>query len=89
MEGALVLELRDAGCRFQGNLGSFAGYYGPDVKERALLFLQHGVYSCVGSDAHRVQDLSDLLKKGYQAVTAAIGEQEAKRLLRGGLQGDP
>lgn len=87
MEGSFVLELRDAGCRFQGNLGSFAGYYGQEVKERALLFLQHGVYSCVGSDAHRLQDLADLLRRGYDVVTATIGEREAKRLLSGARPG--
>ena len=83
MEGSLVMELRDAGCLFQGNLGSFAGYYGVEVKERALLFLRHGVYSCIGSDAHRSEGLAALLESGYEAVAAAIGEEEAKRLLRG------
>lgn len=87
MEGSFVLELRDAGCRFQGNLGSFAGYYGQEVKERALLFLRHGVYSCVGSDAHRVERLSDLLKSGYAAMKATVGELEANRLLSGALPG--
>lgn len=83
MEGSLVLELRDAGCRFQGNLGSFAGYYGMEVKERALLFLRNGVYSCIGSDAHRSEGLATFLKSGLETVAATVGGEEATRLLRG------
>ena len=83
MADALVLKLRDSGCRFQGNLGSFAGHYGSDIKERALLFLQHGVYSCVGSDAHRSERLASMLAAGYDAVLAAVGEEAASRLLAG------
>lgn len=83
MEDSLVMELRDAGCRFQGNLGSFAGYYGVEVKVRALLFLRRGIYSCIGSDAHRSEGLATTLTSGFEAVAATIGEEEAKRLLRG------
>jgi len=83
MEGALVLQLRDCGCRFQGNLGSFAGFYGSDVKERAILFLKHGVYSCVGSDAHRCDGLAAMLAAGLQAMVAAVGEEGANLLLAG------
>jgi protein-tyrosine phosphatase len=83
MEGALVLKLRAAGCRFQGNLGSFAGFYGGEVRERALLFLRHGVYSCVGSDAHRSEDLAAMLSAGYEAVLAEVGAEAADRLLAG------
>lgn len=83
MEGALVLKLRGSGCRFQGNLGSFAGFYGSDIKQRALLFLKHGVYSCLGSDAHRSERLASMLSAGLEAVVAAVGEEAAYRLLVG------
>jgi len=83
MEGALILRLKDAGCRFQGNLGSFAGFYGSEVKQRALLFLKHGVYACLGSDAHRSERLSSVLSEGLLAIVEAVGEDAAYQLLSG------
>ena len=78
-----LLTLRKAGCRFQGNLGSFAGFYGSEIKERALLFLKEGVYSCLGSDAHRSEHLSKMLTAGFEAVVSAVGDEAAMRLLCG------
>lgn len=83
MEGATVLTLRHSGCRFQGNLGSFSGWYGSEVKERAILFLEHGVYSCLGSDAHRSDDLATMLAAGLETVVAVVGEEAAHALLTG------
>jgi protein-tyrosine phosphatase len=83
MEGSLVLTLRGSGCGFQGNLGSFAGLYGSEVKQRAILFLEHGVYCCLGSDAHRSQHLSSMLSAGLEAVVSVVGEEAAFRLLDG------
>lgn len=84
-DDALVLKLREAGCRFQGNLGSFAGFYGDEVRERAILFLRNGVYSCLGSDAHRSDELAALLEAGFRAVAAELGEEGARTLLDGRL----
>jgi len=83
LTGSLILKLRDTGCRFQGNLGSFAGFYGSEVKQRAILFLKHGVYSCLGSDAHRSERLSSLLLAGFQTVVETVGEEAAQQLLSG------
>ncbi|GFO54732.1 tyrosine protein phosphatase [Geomonas sp. Red276] len=83
MESSLILNLKDAGCRFQGNLGSFAGYYGPEIKRRALLFLQHGVYSCLGSDAHKSERLGHIISHGIDAIVSVVGEAAAVRLLTG------
>jgi len=83
MEDSFILKLRESGCRFQGNLGSFAGYYGSDVKERAILFAKHGVYACLGSDAHRTERLATTLSAGFEAVVAAVGKEAAHRLLAG------
>jgi protein-tyrosine phosphatase len=80
---SLVLSLREAGCRFQGNLGSFSGWYGNEIREKALLFLRHGVYSCLGSDAHRSEELQTRLAAGYRAVSAEVGEEGARRLMAG------
>ncbi|HJV65712.1 MAG TPA: CpsB/CapC family capsule biosynthesis tyrosine phosphatase [Geomonas sp.] len=83
LSGSLVMSLRASGCRFQGNLGSFAGFYGSEIKERALLFLKEGVYSCVGSDAHRSDHLGRLVSEGMGAVVGAVGEESAFDLFAG------
>ncbi|MBJ6799064.1 tyrosine-protein phosphatase [Geomonas propionica] len=84
-EGSEIVELKRLGCRFQGNLGSFAGYYGYEVRERALLFLRHGLYSCFGSDAHRGEKLWEMLTAGYAVVESVLGEAGTRELLRGTL----
>jgi protein-tyrosine phosphatase len=83
MAGSFVLKLLGSGCRFQGNLGSFAGIYGSEVRQRAILFLKHGVYSCLGSDAHRSDRLASMLSAGLDAVVMAVGEESAYGLLAG------
>ena len=83
----LLLSLRESGCRFQGNLGSFAGVYGSEVKQRAIDLLREGVYSCLGSDAHRSERLSSVLADGLRCVVGEVGEEAAFGLLAGlGLQ---
>lgn len=83
LEGSLLWSLKEAGCRFQGNLGSFAGVYGSEVRERALFFLRQGVYCCLGSDAHRSEHLAAMLSSGLEVVVAAVGEAAARELLKG------
>lgn len=80
---ASVLAMQRAGCMFQGNLGSFAGRYGGEVRERALLFLRHGIYSCIGSDAHRPEGLAEMLEEGKAAIVSEVGEESAHELLCG------
>ena len=48
------------GCKFQGDLGSFAGFYGERVRRKAEKFLAAGIYSHFGSDMHSVRQ-SDIL----------------------------
>lgn len=83
--GTVVAEFLASGCRFQGNLGSFAGSYGPEVKERALTLLTQGGYACLGSDAHKPEALEQMLRDGYRAVVDAVGEASAQALLRATL----
>lgn len=44
--------LRDLGCSFQGNLGSFKGYYGRRVQRTAKTMKRLGIYDRFGSDLH-------------------------------------
>jgi protein-tyrosine phosphatase len=83
LEGSLLAGLLDSGCRFQGNLGSFAGVYGSEVQQTARFFLSQGVYCCLGSDAHTSQGLAQILAEGFEVVVGAFGEEGALRLLRG------
>ncbi|MBL0225426.1 MAG: phosphoesterase [Geobacteraceae bacterium] len=44
--------LRDLGCSFQGNLGSFNGYYGSRSRQVAETLRRLGIYDRYGSDLH-------------------------------------
>lgn len=79
----LMQRLQNSGCRFQGNIGSFAGVYGREVKERALTLLRQGCYSCLGSDAHRPKDLAETLASGYRTIASEIGDAAARELFSG------
>lgn len=62
MINALIKE----GMLFQMNAGSIAGKFGKDVKKTAAKYLEHNVYSFMGSDAHRDEgrdtDITEALK---------------------------
>lgn len=81
LEGMLC-SLRDMGCLFQGNIGSFAGIYGEQVRKRALQLLHRGLYDRLGTDAHRQDGLADWLKRGMKMIRQAVGEEGLSRLLR-------
>lgn len=66
----LLSYLHEIGCKFQGNLGSFAGIYGNLVKNRAKRFLQGGLYDCFGSDAHKPELLEEILGLGMRTVNS-------------------
>jgi len=83
LTGSLITSLKESGCRFQGNIGSFAGMYGSEVKRQALFFLTEGVYSCLGSDAHTSQGLAKILSSGLEEIVEVIGEAAAWQLLQG------
>jgi len=51
----LLEYLRDLGCSFQGNLGSFNGFYGQQVKTTAETLRSLGFYDRYGSDLHAPQ----------------------------------
>lgn len=49
----LLAYLREIGCSFQGNLGSFMGFYGRRVQRAATGLKGMGIYDRYGSDLHR------------------------------------
>jgi protein-tyrosine phosphatase len=75
--------LTSMGCRFQGNLGSFAGIYGDRVKRAAITNLQNGFYDCLGSDAHTSRGLASWLQRGLREVESHVGAEGLAALLAG------
>jgi len=61
---ALLDYLRDLGCCFQGNLGSFSGYYGRQVLDAALSMKAIGLYDRFGSDLHTPEQAGLILMDG-------------------------
>ena len=60
-ENPLLAYLRDLGCSFQGNLGSFSGFYGGPVKAIAESMRTAGLYDRYGSDLHTVEQANIVL----------------------------
>jgi len=54
--------LRDLGCSFQGNLGSFSGFYGRQVMAAAESIKGAGLYDRFGSDLHAPEQAGMILK---------------------------
>jgi len=82
-EQSLPEILTSMGCRFQGNLGSFAGIYGDRVRRAAIKNLQNGFYDCLGSDAHASRGLASWLQKGLAEVESQVGKDGLALLLAG------
>lgn len=66
-EPTLLDYLRDLGCAFQGNLGSFAGWYGPEVLKSAKYLQQKNIYTHFGTDAHSPRGISRLPRNILQS----------------------
>lgn len=61
--------LRDAGCRFQMNLMSLTGVYGPASLHILKYLLSKGWYDFVGTDLHSLQQFDHILQakpKGFR-----------------------
>ena len=50
-------------CAFQANLGSFTGYYGPQVQTRAYELLKVGAYNGIASDLHDGGSAQNVLQR--------------------------
>ncbi len=55
VENPLLSYLRDLGCSFQGNLGSFSGFYGGQVKRTAESMRAGGIFDRYGTDLHSLE----------------------------------
>lgn len=52
-------QIHAKGVKFQMNLGSLIGYYGPSAKRKAEWLLEKGWYSAFGSDCHRLRSIQE------------------------------
>jgi protein-tyrosine phosphatase len=66
VENPLVAYLRDLGCSFQGNLGSFSGFYGGQVKATAESMRGAGLYDRYGTDSHTVEQALVVLQSNLK-----------------------
>lgn len=60
---SLLNYLRELGCSFQGNLGSFTGFYGHQVKIAADTLQSMGIYDRYGSDLHAPEHAKNIFRK--------------------------
>ena len=58
-----ILKLKKVGCKFQINLNSTVGHYGPRVLNFCNFLLEKGLVDFVGSDIHCLKDLENFNKK--------------------------
>ena len=66
--------LKNAGCKFQVNLLSTMGYYGPEVAECAEKLLKKGMIDFVGSDVHHQKHIDALSKRIITKDAVALNE---------------
>lgn len=59
LEDKDYVKLNGMGVRFQLNLGSLTGYYGPTAQKKAKMILKNGWYSHYGSDCHRLSTIKE------------------------------
>jgi protein-tyrosine phosphatase len=71
----LLNYLLEIGCKFQGNLGSFIGYYGERIRQKAKEFLAAGIYTHFGSDLHSVQQ-SGILADGLRLSLETLPQNQ-------------
>lgn len=55
-------DLKSRGCRFQLNMLSIVGHYGPGMQKTALQLLEKGLIDFISSDAHRLEHLEKISK---------------------------
>jgi len=69
--------LKDMGIRFQLNLSSLAGFYGPEAQKKAEKMLKLGYYSFTGTDLHRVS----MLDRYFEAKVDSTVFERLKEVL--------
>ncbi len=76
---ARVAALRNAGCLFQVDLGSFAGAYGSEARQAARRLVREKAVDLVATDLHGAGRLPALVDAGWQALAELAGPAELAR----------
>lgn len=66
-------ELKADGIRFQLNLSSMAGAYGPEAKKKAQWILRKKYYNLAGSDLHSIRNISFWEARAPRALKTLLG----------------
>ena len=69
--------LKSKGYKFQLNLFSLCGLYGPKARKKAETFLKQGFYNYAGSDCHDMETY----KKGMKHLSLSRSQLEKLRML--------
>ena len=56
-------KLNELGVRFQLNLASVTGYYGPSAQKKAEYLLKKGWYIAFGTDCHRYRSIKEQMAR--------------------------
>jgi len=78
-ETTLLNYLKNIGCAFQANLGSFIGWYGERACMTAEYLKKKNVYTHYGTDAHSLNAVKLLIENGKLSTNAS---KATKRLLK-------
>lgn len=73
--------LLEAGCWLQLTAGSIAGRFGDASRLVAKRILENGWAHVIATDAHNLQHRPPLLREGFQAAAAIVGEAEAWQMV--------
>ncbi|HDQ03880.1 MAG TPA: hypothetical protein ENN23_04820 [Deltaproteobacteria bacterium] len=63
-EPSLLSYLKNIGCAFQANMGSFTGLYGARVRQAADVMKEKNIYTHFGTDAHSLKAVQVLTENG-------------------------
>jgi protein-tyrosine phosphatase len=61
-EPSLLSYLKNIGCAFQANLGSFAGLYGTHAQKTAFSLKEKNAYTHYGTDAHSADAVKSIME---------------------------
>lgn len=73
--------LLEAGCWLQLTAGSIAGRFGDTSRLVANRILENGWAHVIATDAHNLQHRPPLLREGFLAAAAIVGEEEAWQMV--------
>lgn len=78
----LAQELVKHGVKFQADLGSFWGFFGPKVQRQVYDFLELGLIHIVGTDLHSFKPADAWLRRGLESIGHALGDSGLELGLR-------